>query len=310
MANKFIEYFHFGKSERNAILIVVVIIILLFVVPGLYFRSLEPEAVKDDLFVSEITEFLRQEELLSQSDQRGFDFTRPDKEAARERIRPYEFDPNLLDESGWVKLGFSKKQAEGIIKYRDKGGRFLRKEDLRRLYAVDDEIYRILEPYIKIEVQSVVAQKSGKDGVEKQGYSPAKGAGQVELNGADSSELVSVKGIGPAFARRIIRYREKLGGFSDVGQLLEVYGIDSAHFSRISKGVFVDASLIRKIDINSATMDELRKHPYIDYYIAKAIVDTRIINGAYLRPEELLEIKLIYNELYIKLVPYIAINKK
>jgi len=305
--NRLKEYFHFGKSERNAILIVILLVVILVLVPRIYSKYRTPEPFSDGSFAAEIDAFLKQEASVAQADQHSFDFIRPDRSALKERFHPFDFDPNTLDHAGWVRLGFTEKQAGSILKFREKGGRFFKKEDLRKLYAVNDEIYALLEPFVRIE--SSRSPAAGNENQPERSYPLNRFADeQTELNSSDSAGLVKVRGIGPAFARRIIRYREKLGGFSDARQLLEVYGMDSVKFSQISKGVFADASLIRKVNINTATMDELRAHPYIDYYIAKAIIDKRIRKGSYASPDELLEIPLIYEDLYFKLRPYLTVN--
>ena len=301
------EFLHFGKSERNAIAILIVAILLAFLLP-LYINSLhEPELFNNEAFAKEIDEFLKKSEKVAAADQREFDFARPDKSAAIDRIKPFPFDPNLLDENGWIKLGFTARQASGIIKFREKGGKFKKNEDVKKLYVVDEEIYALLEPFIEIEEATKTAVYPERDNTKnKPGgeYTPYR----AEINGADSTELVKVRGIGPAFAKRIIRHRDKLGGFSDIGQLQEVFGMDSARFIQIEQYLYIDQELIKKINVNTASLDELRSHPYIDYYIAKSIVDKRIQKGAYNDLNELKEISLIYESLFRKLSPYLTVN--
>lgn len=301
------EFFHFGKSERNAIAILIVAILFAFLLP-VYINSLhKPEVYNNEAFAQEIDEFLRKSEKVAAADQREFDFARPDKSAAIDRITPYPFDPNLLDEKGWIKLGFTPRQASGIMKFREKGGKFRTKEDVKKLYVIDDEIYALLEPFIEIEAPTTAAGYPGKgDTKSKSGdnYVPNR----VEINGADSAALVRVRGIGPTFAKRILRHRDKLGGYSDIGQLQEVFGMDSSRFIQIEQYLYIDQSLIKKINVNNASLDELRSHPYIDYYIAKSIVDKRIQKGAFNDLNELKEISLIYETLFTKLSPYLTVN--
>ncbi len=304
------DYLNFGKSERVAIITVVLFIICIILLPLIYSRFHKPEQVIDAEFDKEIAEFLKVEEAFTKTDQRSFDFSNPEKEIVRRSITPFRFDPNSLDKNGWVKLGFSEKQATGILKYTGKGGRFRKKEDLKKLYVISEETYKLLEPYIEIADQEPQRKYPDKD--ENR---PASATGfmlkkyQVELNSADSAELVKVYGIGPATARRILRYRDKLGGFASPDQLKEVPGVDSARYEMIKDGVFADAGEIIKIDVNSATIIQLRQHPYIDYYVAKAIVDRRIRRGEFSSPDELSEIPLIYETLFKKLRPYISTNQ-
>ncbi len=309
MKSRIVEYLNFGKSERVAILTVVLLIVFLILLPQIYSRIHKPEPVKDMEFEREIDDFLKFEEAFTSTDQRGFDFSNPEREVARRSISPFRFDPNSLDEIGWTKLGFSKKQAAGIIKYRDNGGRFRKKEDLKKLFVVSEETYKLLEPYIDI-AESSPKQEFPENEESKKVHLAGVNAKkyQVELNSADSAELVKVYGVGPATARRIIRYRDKLGGFASPEQLKEVAGIDSSRFEMIKDGVFADAEVIRKLDVNTATIVQLRQHPYIDYYIAKAIVDRRVRKGDFSSPDELDEIPLIYDALFKKLKPYISTN--
>lgn len=308
--NPLTEYFSFSKSERVAIIAVLVVIICIVLLPSIYSQLKQPIPEIDPGFEKEIAQFLSDAESNSESSNHDFDYTNPDKEIVRRSITPFQFDPNTLEMEGWVKMGFSEKQAAGILRFREKGGKFYKKEDVKKLYVVTDEIFSLMEPFIVIE-----ESKSGKDPANfaknETAYTPRNRQPkyQVELNSADSAELVKVYGIGPAIAKRILRYREKLGGFAFTEQLREVYGIDSTRFETIKNGVMVDAEVVEKIDVNSASITQLRQHPYIDYYIAKAIVDNRIKKGAYTSVNELAEIPLIYDALFRKLSPYISVNQ-
>lgn len=299
------DFLSFGKSERNAILFLVVLIVVVILLPAIYASREQPGILNREEFAAEIEEFMQMDKIKSAVSQQDFDFNEPDKSAKRAKFTPFPFDPNVLDKQGWMALGFSARQAESIIKYRERGGRFKVTEDLKRLYAFNDEVYDILEPYINISAQTSTYPSAER---ENKGNYPVYEQFTAELNSSDSATLVKVRGIGPAFARRIIRYREKLGGFADARQLLEVYGMDSARYAQMSKGVFVDTTLIRKFNVNTASLEDLRAHPYIDYYIAKALVDARIRKGAFASPADIKNIPLIYDELYYKLLPYISIH--
>ena len=299
------DFLSFGKSERNAILFLVLLIVVVVLLPGIYASRLKPKVMNQAGFAAEIEAFMELDRQSSAVSQQDFDFSSPDKSVGRMKFTPFDFDPNVLDEKGWIALGFSERQAAGIAKYVSKGARFKTAEDLKRVYAINAEVYAILEPYIKISASSATSAYPEKE--RKQGYA-SYDIFTAELNSSDSATLVQVRGIGPAFAKRIIRYREKLGGFASVSQLLEVYGMDSTRYAQMSKVVFVDTSLIRKINVNSCSLEEFRKHPYIDYYIAKALVDARIRKGNFTSPADIKSIPMIYDELYYKLLPYISVH--
>lgn len=133
---------------------------------------------------------------------------------------------------------------------------------------------------------------------------------RVNLNSADTLDWQQLYGIGPAFARRIVRYRSLLGGFVSKEQLLEVYGMDSARYLAIAPYIDIDSAGTEQLDINSATIDQLKRHPYLDYYQAKAIVRLREKEGAYQSVSDLRRLPVIDPETYHKILPYIKCNSQ
>lgn len=166
-------------------------------------------------------------------------------------VESFRFNPNTVSLEDLVRLGLSERQAESIENYRSKGGKFRVKEDFKKMYVVSDSLYERLEPFIDIP--------------------------KVELNAADSTALVSLRGIGPYYARKIIEYRESLGGFYTVEQMLEVYGMDEERFAPLRECVKADASLIRPLDIWTLPEDSLARHPYLGRSGARSIVRFRRI---------------------------------
>ena len=130
----------------------------------------------------------------------------------------------------------------------------------------------------------------------------------VELNTADTAELHLLYGIGPAFAGRIVRYRQRLGGFVRKEQLLEVYGMDTARYEGFADNVSIDSSRVTKLDINNATVEELRQHPYLDYYQARSLVNYRKCGNRLENMDDLLMVNLIDEETVRKLQGYIQFN--
>ena len=130
----------------------------------------------------------------------------------------------------------------------------------------------------------------------------------VELNGADTAELQRLYGIGPVFANRIVKYRRLLGGFVRKEQLLEVYGMDEERYSGIAGHIVIDTSLVERLRINEMSVAELRRHPYLDYYQAKAIVDFRKSGKRYESIDDLMLVSLIDNETATNLQGYIQFN--
>ena len=128
----------------------------------------------------------------------------------------------------------------------------------------------------------------------------------VALNTADSAKLTTIYGIGPAFARRIIKYRERLGGFNSKRQLKEVYGLDEEKYAEISGQVTVDPGHLKKININTATFDDLKRMPYLTFKQMNAIIQYRVQHGNYTSAEGLKEIVILNDNTIDKLKPYIV----
>lgn len=307
------DYFTFTKSERIGITILLIIVIIILVIPRLIDDHTETSISGDELYKAEVNEFLKgiksNEKLNSNQGQDSRRNTKSGKQ-----FTPLLFDPNTATQKELEEMGFSEKQAASIIKYRSKGGVFNNKEDFNKLYVVDDETYGIFEPYIRISAASTVSEKLlTEEKISNQSGSGTSDAEKdIELNSADSVELLKIRGVGPVFASRIIKYRRKLGGFTSVEQLQEVYGIDSSRFSQIASQVMTDSIDIIKININTATITELKKHPYLDYYLAKAIIDKRIQKGSYSSVNDLQDIFSKKPGLFEKVAPYFTVlkNKK
>lgn len=197
-------------------------------------------------------------------------------------VERFAFDPNTADSTQLLRLGLQPWQVRNIYKYRAKGGIYRKKEDFARLYGLTAKQYRELEPYIHISDDYRPASELFKNS-EEQRYErdtlkypiKLKEGETVTLNIADTSTLKKVPGIGSAFARAIIGYGKRLGGYVSTSQLLEI-----SNFPRKSLPYFkVDSTKIRKIKVNKLTLDQLKRHPYINFYQARTITDYRRLKG-------------------------------
>jgi len=215
----------------------------------------------------------------------------------------FSFDPNTLDSAGWVRLGFSPKQAVSILTYRSRGASFRNAEDLLRLFMVDSALYLELRPYVTIEQRTQPTERPPL---------PERRAAAlriVDINLADTLELEELRGIGPAFAQRIHRYRERLGGFVSPEQLLEVYGMDSARYEGILPQVTLNVDVLRPLNINTADFNELIRHPYLNKNQVRAIIRYREQHGDYRSVDDLLRIHLIGQKDLERLRPYLVTSR-
>jgi competence ComEA-like helix-hairpin-helix protein len=227
-----------------------------------------------------------------------------DKRFYEKKLKPFIFDPNTLPKEGWISMGFSEKQAQTLDNYRKSGARFYKKEDLKRVFFITDSYYIQLEPYVLIEEKEC---KRVVDSVNI-GESISHSITLLELNTADTADLVKLRKIGSVFSRRIVKYRNLLGGFYKKEQLLEVYGLNNEVYNKISSYVFVDTVEITRININTATINELNKHPYLDYYKSKAIVKYREVVGSFSSVKDLLMVSIIDENTFEKVKPYLTVQ--
>ena len=242
---------------------------------------------------------------------------------------PFFFDPNTVTGAELERLGFTPKQAAVILRYRASGAVFRRPEDFARCYTVSDRAYRRLAPYIRISTASAEADARYVTGPEDRSLrvgdtavvSDAVGAserfpsaggpsGPVELNDADSAALTALRGIGPLTAGRIVRYRERLGGYVVAEQLREIEGMTERNFGLISQQIRVDSSKIRKIDINFAHPSAMKGHPYLTDRVLNRILKYRQLKGGWRSIEDLTEGHILTTEEAGRLGPYLCFEKK
>ena len=198
-------------------------------------------------------------------------------EERREEL--FAFDPNTADSTALLRLGLQPWQVRSIYKYRARGGVYRHPDDFARLYGLTAGQFRRLRPYIRISpdflpaLQAVAPAPARRDSLR---YPLKLKPGEtVELNGADTAELRRVPGIGPYYARAIVRYGERLGGYVSTTQLDEIEG-----FPPEAKPYFtISRPNPRRLNLNELPLSRLRRHPYISFYQAKAIVDYRRQHG-------------------------------
>jgi len=212
-------------------------------------------------------------------------------------IRLFNFDPNTSSYDELKTLGFSNYQANNIINYRNKGGKFNTAKDLLKLYSIDSVCFQRVENYVKID-----------DNVKKDLIKSENIEVKVYINSADALEFQKLKGIGEVFSKRIVNYREKLGGFISKEQIREVYGISNELYQSIESQLVLDESEIRKININKADYAELISHPYIDKEITLLILNYREFKGEINSYDELLSQKALTKNSLEKIKPYISLK--
>lgn len=228
----------------------------------------------------------------------------------KKAVTYFHFDPNNLPVASWKKLGLTDAQVRVIHNYESKGGQFRVPEDIAKIYSLSASDVNRLMPYVKIENQKVVpiSVESNNPVVNSEPPISRYADLMIELNTADSLALIALRGIGPVYSSRIIKYRELLGGYYELEQLKEVYGLPIETIEHISNHLQIDPGSILKIKINTLDASAISKHPYISYKQAKTIVNYRKQHGHFSSIEDLKKILSLQEPFFRKIEIYLDFN--
>lgn len=210
------------------------------------------------------------------------------------------FDPNEYSALEWMALGLSEKQANVVIKFAKRGIRS--NQELKQVFVISDDLFDLIKDSTFYPV--LAKNEFSKQSFDNKNYSEPV---SVELNQSTIDQLLKIKGVGPFYADKIIEYREKLGGYHSKIQLLELWKFDEEKLLSIEQYITINEDAIRKININTATVDELKAHPYISWNCANSIVKMRSKYQKYSNFDQLLESVLIDKELLEKIKPYLTL---
>ncbi len=253
-------------------------------------------------------------------------------EAEVEEVVFKEFDPNKFSYEELRDAGLPKEVAVGVVRWRSYGKVYRVKEDLALVSGMTDSIYVLLKPFIVID-SSVAAKPKEYERKERAEYSaekpqseqsqlpkadslskpkPAKAEPSfahteplVELNGADTTALISVNGIGSKSAAEIVKYRELLGGYHSVEQISELKCVTEQNYEKILQQIYCDSCEIRKIDINFAAPKVIARHPYVSAAALRKIIKQRQLKGGWSRIEEMVEDNILSEDEAKRLAPYL-----
>lgn len=297
--NRLAGFSYFNKQERNGVfllcLILMLVILLRLFLPLLLdgINPLERMAPEPELPAAN--------ERHENAPQLPRDDIRDVK--AQQRHERFVFNPNTLSAEDAKMLGFPEKLSKTLINFRSKGGKFFKAQDLQKLYGMSPGLYAALEPYVLIPDRKRSFQRDTL--YPKQSYQTKTFVKNiVEINAADSLAIVYLKGIGPGFTKRILKYRTLLGGFHSLEQLKEVYGMNDSTYAILTSQIVIDKHQITKIPINAIDLQSLRKHPYFNFQSAQAIINYRSKHGK-LAEADLMALGVIPQEKLALILPYL-----
>jgi competence protein ComEA len=310
-------FLQFTKKEKRGILFFLLIVIAIFVSARYVYPIIakddrvpkaELDAAADSLTVLQKSTNNSSYPSRSFNDDDGYQsYTKKEYNTAFTGTMFY-FDPNTLDAAGWQKLGIKDKTIASMQKYISKGGRFREPNDLRKVWGLRDEEKERLIPYVRIAAAETPASNYSNNyqPYEKKVYEK-KAVSMVDINVGDSASFDGLPGIGPGFSRRIINFRNRLGGFYKVEQIAETFGLPDSTYQIIKPYLKFNANNVKKINVNTAKEEELKAHPYIRWQLAKVIAEYRKQHGDFKALEDLKKIMVIDAETYNKISPYLTI---
>ena len=315
------DYLNFSRKERIAVIIIACMILFIFLLPDLL-KVITParnSAIDTTWFTAVRKLQLKSPDTLDRNYQNEtedryaysyqYDKTKSsyneDKNTAG---KLFYFDPNTINAEDWKKLGLREKTIQTIQNYLNKGGKFRKPEDLKRIYGLRENDYDRLAPFIKIENATEIKEFSPSTKTDTE-YRPEKtftsGFSIIDVNKSDTTAFISLPGIGSKLAARIVNFRDKLGGFYSIEQVKETFGLPDSTYQKIKQYLKLDTPLVKKININTATVDELKAHPYIKYSLANPIVAYRNEHGPFSILEDIKKVMVITEEIFIKISPYL-----
>lgn len=287
-------FFGFSRTETNGFLILLPLMAVILFSEPLYrrYRTTQPQDFSKDA--------MSLDSLVAKLNWNSTDtFLMPEKTTAT--IHLALFDPNKATQKELSALGLKDFLIRRILRYREKGGVFRKTDDVRKIYGMDSLWYE--------QVQGWMTFPQKKETIFKTPSTRKPSDEPMDINVADSLQLLKIYGIGPALSKRIRTFRDRLGGFVTLEQLHEVYGLDSAVVRQLKKKFMVREGFIpRQIPLNTATLEGLL-HPYIKWREAQAILSYRLQHGEFSSIEQLAEINLLTPAWIAHVLPYLTLKK-
>ena len=313
------DYFNFTRKERTGVICLLLLIIIFLALPFFFSYFITQPKNDHNKFEKEIAALnIKKQDSAGNFTNRNFDennyqnYYQPSEKnyyTKQPKGELFYFDPNTLPAEGWVRLGVREKTANSIQKYVSKGGKFYKPEDIGKIWGLhEDEVKRLL-PYVKIAAKVSQDFSSYKNTDQYKTYDKPKiKIDNIDINEADTSAFIALPGIGSKLANRIIGFREKLGGFYKIEQVAETYALPDSVFQKIKNRLLITNTSIKKLNINNATLDELKTHPYLRYNLANAIVQYRTQHGSFAAVSDIKKIMMITEEIFNKVEPYLTLR--
>ncbi|HOY17659.1 MAG TPA: helix-hairpin-helix domain-containing protein [Haliscomenobacter sp.] len=310
---KLLDFFYYTKAERRACVLLLILCTVAFLLPewinletpeDLTVLATSPRPIQ----VKKAPRYHQKEPRYGKSRYpKGY----PVKVSTS--IKFFPFDPNTVTASELQQLGLSARTAAIWVKYSAKGGRFRKPEDVQKVYGLPPDWYPKALPFMRISS----AEESSYSGTGVEGRSfqhyperkpykkETKPCSPIDVNTSDTSAWQSLRGIGPVLANRIVKFRDKLGGFYTLEQVRETYGLADSVFQKILPCLTLGNPGLKPLLINQATLNEMATHPYIGFKAARGILNWKDQHGPFTKPEDLEEVVALEKQKLERLRPYL-----
>lgn len=302
------DYFTFSRKDRAGILVLLGLILLIPLIPYFYGQPVKQSSLKADTALLKAIKTAPQAHAqnrtpaVNQVSQKYFPVKNTLNAPYNKNAILFQFDPNTLNISGWIKLGLPARTAQTIENYRSKGGKFYKREDLKKIWGLPEGFYDRVESFIQIpDLNTPIYTANYKKEKRESTFEI------IDINKADTSAFIALPGIGSILANRIISFRDKLGGFYSIDQISETYGLPDSTFQKLKSYFQISGNQLRTININTATKEDLKAHPYIRWNLANAIIEYRNQHGNFHALEDLEKIVLIDEQTLEKITPYLTL---
>ena len=302
LRNSIRKYFGISRTEANGILVLILLLVLIILSPSVYKNIFKGEYTSYDADSLLLDSLIRIFENIPVSGRTAGSIEQVQKDTV------FSFNPNEITFHQMIVLGFDSIIAKRIIKFRNSGGEFKIKKDLLRIYDLPEILYTKLEDYISLpDTTEISTYKSQRNLVYTIDSIPEQKIEMTlfNINDVDTSDLMTIPGIGRILSKRIIKYRDLLGGYSNINQLNDVYGLNGRSLSNIKSAVYVDSVFIpERIRVNFCEWGEFVQHPYVDSRLAKDIIQLRSTKGFIKGIHDLKDIPYLSDSILNRLSPY------
>lgn len=311
------NYLLFSKRERIAMIIFLTLSALVALLPFFPYTTHKTNITKDDFKIlltgatGNFQNQLTHEEAFQNTTETYYQANRNAGSYAREpKGHLFNFDPNTASADDFKNLGFRDKTISILCNYRNKGGKFRKADDLQKIYGLQPSEFERLKPFIVIagSHNQPYSNNYQNQYVQEPKHEYKKKAVAIDINTADTTAFQSLYGIGNKLAARIVNFRNKLGGFYTTEQVGETYGVPDSTFQKIKPYLQLNAEGINKLNINTATYDELNAHPYISSKLAFLMMKYRKENGNFKTVTDIKDLVAQTNDSYEKVINYLKVD--